>query len=53
MSNIGKDLKLNRTERRKLAKDAKKEIGKKADELTIDDVLKVISINRKKNNRRK
>ena len=53
MSNIGKDLKLNRAERRKLAKDAKKETGKKENELTIDDVLKTISANRKKNSRRK
>lgn len=29
MSDIGKELKLNRAERRKLAKDAKKETGKK------------------------
>ena len=28
MSDIGKELKLNRAERRKLAKDAKKETGK-------------------------
>lgn len=53
MSNIGKELKLNRAERRKLAKDAKKETGKKESELTIDDVLKTISANRKKNSRRK
>ena len=53
MSNIGKEPKLNRAERRKLAKDAKKETGKKENELTIDDVLKTISANRKKNSRRK
>jgi hypothetical protein len=36
-----------------LAKDAKKETGKKENELTVDDVLKTISANRKKNSRRK
>ena len=51
MSNIGKELRLNREERRKLAKQAKKETGKKGNELTIDDVLKTISANRKKNNK--
>lgn len=53
MSNIGKELKLNRAERRQLAKDAKKETGKKEHELTIDDVLKTVSANRKKKSRRK
>lgn len=53
MSDIMKDMKLNREERRKLAKQAKKETGKNEDELTIDDVLKTISANRKKNSRRK
>ena len=53
MSNIGKELRLNREERRKLAKQAKKETGKNENELTIDDVLKTISANRKKNSRRK
>lgn len=53
MNNIGKDLRLNRAERRKLAKEAKKETGKKEEELTIDDVLKTVSANRKKNSRRK
>lgn len=53
MSNIGKELRLNREERRKLAKQAKKETGKNEDELTIDDVLKTISANRKKSSRRK
>ncbi len=52
MSNdVMKDLKLNRAERRRLAKQAEKETGKKEDELTIDDVLKTISANRKKNNK--
>jgi hypothetical protein len=53
MSNIGKELRLNREERRKLAKQAKKETGKNENELTIDDVLKTISANRKKSSRRK
>ena len=53
MSDGMKDMKLNREERRKLAKQAKKETGKNEDELTIDDVLKTISANRKKNSRRK
>ena len=53
MSDVMKDMKLNREERRKLAKQAKKETGKNEDELTIDDVLKTISANRKKNSRRK
>ena len=53
MSNIGKALKLNREERRKLAKQAKKETGKREEDLTIDDVLKTVSANRKKNIRRK
>lgn len=53
MSNIGKELRLNREERRKLVKQTKKETGKKENELTIDDVLKTVSANRKKNNRRK
>lgn len=49
MGNVGKDLKLNRAERRRLVKETKKT----EEELTIDDVLKTISANRKKNNRRK
>ena len=53
MNNIGKELKLNREERRKLAKQAKKETGKREEDLTIDDVLKTVSANRKKNIRRK
>lgn len=53
MSDIMKEMKFNREERRKLAKQAKKETGKNEDELTIDDVLKTISANRKKNSRRK
>jgi hypothetical protein len=50
-NDVMKDLKLNRAERRRLAKQAEKETGKKEDELTIDDVLKTISANRKKNNK--
>jgi hypothetical protein len=53
MSDVMKDLKLNRAERRKLAKEAEKETGKKQDELTVEDVLKTIKANRKKNSRRK
>ena len=47
------ELGMNRAERRKMVKEAKKETGKKENELTIDDVLKTVSVNRKKNNRRK
>ena len=47
------ELGMNRAERRKMAKQAKKETGKKEADLTIDDVLKTVSANRKKNNRRK
>lgn len=54
MSNdVMKDLKLNREERRKLARKIEKETGKKDEEVSIDDVLKTISANRKKNSRRK
>lgn len=49
MGNVPKDLKLNRAERRRLAKEAKK----KEEELTIDDVLKTISANRKNSRRKK
>lgn len=47
------ELGMNRTERRKLARDAKKETGKNEKELTVDDILKTVSANRKKNSRRK
>ena len=53
MSDIMKDMKLNREERRKLAKQAKKETGKNEEDLSVEDVIKTISANRKKNNRRK
>lgn len=48
-----KDLGMNRAERRRLAKEAKKETGKDEKDLSIEDVLKTISAKRKKNNRRK
>lgn len=64
MSNTGKYLRLNelgmnREERRKMAKEAKK--GKSKDEkkkldagmASVEDVLKVVSANRKRANRRK
>ena len=47
------ELGMNRAERRKMAKEAKKGTGKKEEDLTIDDVLKTVSANRKKNIRRK
>lgn len=47
------ELGMNRAERRKMAKKAKKETGKREEDLTIDDVLKTVSANRKKNIRRK
>lgn len=51
MSNIGKDLHLNREARRKLARDAKRETGKNEEDLTIEDVLTTLSANRKRNKR--
>lgn len=52
MSNdVMKDLKLNRAERRRLAKQAEKETGKKKEELSLEDVMKTLSSNRKKNNK--
>lgn len=52
MSNdVMKDLKLNRAERRRLARQAEKETGKKKEELSLEDVMKTLSSNRKKNNK--
>ena len=48
MSDIMKEMKFNREERRKLAKQAKKETGKNKEELTVTDVIQTISANRKK-----
>ena len=53
MSDIMKEMKFNREERRKLAKQAKKETGKNKEELTVTDVIQTISANRKKSSRRK
>ena len=52
------ELGMNRAERRKMAKDIKKNQCAEKDKtpagmVSVEDVLKVISSNRKKNNRRK
>ena len=49
---VMKDLKLNREERRKLTKQIEKETGKKNDDITVEDVIKTISANRKKSRRK-
>lgn len=52
MSNIMKDIRLNRAERRALGKKAEKETGKKPEELSVSDIMKTISADRKKNRRK-
>jgi len=52
------ELGMNRAERRKMAKDIKKNQRAEKDKTpagmaSVEDVLKVVSANRKKNNRRK
>jgi hypothetical protein len=52
------ELGMNRAERRKMAKDIKKNQRSEKDKTlagmaSVEDVLKVVSANRKKNNRRK
>lgn len=56
MSKFGedlKDLRLNREERRKMAKKVHKETGKKKEDVSVSDVLTSLSETRKKKNRRK